>query len=89
MKDISWDTKRLFMAEINNEKEGGVSPSTLWSALDSLKQGYKPFEGFLSEFVEKELRDLIKEHGEATEVEIFLADEDWNRHSLASPYRRG
>tara|TARA_Y100000034_G_scaffold1017_1_gene1295 strand:+ start:10835 stop:11086 length:252 start_codon:yes stop_codon:yes gene_type:complete len=39
---ISPDTLRLFHAEIENERHGGVSPATLESALDSINQGYDP-----------------------------------------------
>jgi len=59
---ISKETKRFFKAEIDNEKAGGISPSTLNSALDSLEQGYEPEENFNIDLVEKELHQLINKY---------------------------
>jgi hypothetical protein len=72
--EISDDTARLFGAEVDNEDEGGVSPATLASALDSVQQGYDPrmFPGqeeWDADAVMAEIEALIKEHGEDTELE--------------------
>ncbi len=60
---ISKDTIMFFNAEIRNEKEGGISPSNLESAEDSLSQGYNPSDSCNLDIVEKEIDHLIKEHG--------------------------
>ena len=53
------------MAEIDNEADGGDSPATLKSALESLKGGYKPRPGFPVAKVEKELAALIGKRANA------------------------
>ncbi len=58
---------RLFRAEIANEREGGVAPARLWSALDSVRQGYDTGHGDDSDAIEAELEALIREHGEDME----------------------
>lgn len=84
---ISWDTKRLMMAEIDNEEEGG-SPAVLWSALDSVKQGYVPFDEADMEFVAEELEALIDFFGPRTELEDFITSGDWENRSQSGPVRR-
>lgn len=59
----------LFEQEILNEKEGGVSPATLESCLDSLEQGLTLEPRADTEAVNKELTALITKLGKHTEVE--------------------
>lgn len=68
---ISKQTLILFRAEIDNETEGGITPSTLGSALSSLEQGYEPYDNFNSEVAEKDINYLIDEHGENYLLENF------------------
>jgi hypothetical protein len=87
-------TKWTLIAEVNNEDDGGVTPSTLASALDSVEQGYNPDpdEGVTPPFVTdemmdavaKELEALIAEHGENCPLETLLTDADWNAHNDGS-----
>lgn len=72
-------TRWLFMAEIENEVDGGVSPATLGSALESLEIGYNPDSngGLDMTNTEKELNDLIKQHGEDKELEDLISNKDW------------
>ena len=62
---VSAELKRLLMAEIDNEAEGGDSPATLKSAADSLAGGYTPYDGFPVAKVKKELAALIGKRGNA------------------------
>ena len=94
---ISWETKRLLMAEIDNEKDGGASPTTLASALDSVLQGYNPDlnDRFDMGSFEAELRQLVAEHGPEALAAGFVSDSDWIRrssrlsHAMRRPQRRG
>jgi|SRR5579884_1220743 len=93
MLAISWATKRLLMAEIGNEagdsgnsrdgrsSPGGVTPTTLESALDSVSQGYEPYAGFPAEFVIEELKLLIRLHGPTFPADELLTDRDWKAHA--------
>lgn len=72
-RKTSADTERLFRAEIGNERDGGVSPATLESALDSLVQGYdpridEPGEEWDGNAVEVEIESLIEEYGGDVEL---------------------
>jgi hypothetical protein len=73
---LSCDTKRFFIDGFGNERDGCVLPATLESALESLRQGYEPFEGFNAKRVEREILQLIKEEGCDTEVSVFLENGD-------------
>lgn len=92
---ISWPTKRLLMAEVSNEHDaeagsshdgrsspGGVTPATLASALDSVRQGYEPYAGFPAAFVAEELKLLIRQHGPKYEASDLLTDRDWKYRDL-------
>lgn len=76
---LSKGLRRLFEVEIDNEHieetgcsrsgnsyPGGANPATLESCLDSLEQGLDI--GFDSQKLIKELKSLIRKHGEDTEV---------------------
>jgi len=65
------------MAEIDNESEGGVSPTTLESALDSVRQGYNPTGDMDMETVGRELEQLLDQLGPDTAAEPLLTVEDW------------
>jgi len=69
----SFATLSLFRAEINNEDHGGVSPATLGSALDSLEQGYEPYDNFNSELAGREIDNLIRMFGSDYELDNFYA----------------
>ncbi len=77
LREVSADTERLFVAEIGNERDGGVSPATLESALDSLQQGYDPRIDYVGpddneqwdgDAVESEIESLIEELGGDVEL---------------------
>ena len=74
---MTWNLKRLLMAEMDNEADGGESPTTFNSALDSLNSGYEPFDGFPMNEVKAELQTMIETHGGETNVETHLTSEDW------------
>ena len=73
---VSAELKRLLMAEIDNEADGGDSPATLKSALESLKGGYEPRPGFPVAKVKKELAALIAKKGNAR-ADRFVTDADF------------
>ena len=73
---VTSDLKRLLMAEIDNEADGGDSPATLKSAADSLAGGYTPYDGFPVAKVKKELAALIGKRGNAR-AERFVSDADF------------
>ncbi len=79
----SWALKRLLMAEIANEADGGVSPATLDSAYDSLASGYEPHEGFPAEEVRQELLSFLKKYKNAYASQ-FVTEADWLRRSKES-----
>lgn len=94
MLEISWPTKRLLMAEVLNETDeeagnsrdgrsspGGVSPATLASALDTVRQGYEPYAAFPAAFVAEELKLLIGQHGQNCPAGELLTDRDWTAHA--------
>jgi hypothetical protein len=86
--NLSWDLKRLLMAEIENEADGGEVPSTLRSCLESLQCGYAPFDGFPVSTVEAELKDLIAVHDRERSVRDLVSSADWARRAalpVASP----
>ena len=79
-------TKWTFIAEINNEVNGGDSPSTLRSALESVEFGYNPDPDNI-EFmfpVENEIRYMILNYGENKEVADFLSKADWQDYFAGS-----
>jgi len=73
---VSAELKRLLMAEIDNEADGGDSPVTLKSALESLKGGYEPRPGFPVARVKKELAALIGKRGNER-ADRFVTDADF------------
>jgi type II secretory pathway component GspD/PulD (secretin) len=81
MINLTWATKRLLMAEICNEDEGGVTPATLKSALCSVKQGYDPDpeEEFDMNKVKTQLTELIDEFGTKALAQDFIIKADWDR----------
>ncbi len=73
LREISADAARLFRAEIGNERDGGVTPATLESALDSLVQGYdpridEPGEDWDGDAVELEIESLIEQYDADVEL---------------------
>lgn len=80
MITLTWATKRLLMAEVCNEDEGGANPATLGSALDSVLQGYDPDpeEEFDMKKVESQLTELIDEFGPKAFASDFLIKADWD-----------
>jgi hypothetical protein len=77
---LSPELKRLLMAEIDNESEGGDTPATLESAAESLAGGYKPCKGYPVAKVKKELAALITEKGNAPAAR-FVSDADWKERA--------
>ena len=73
---VSDELKRLLMAEIDNETEGGDSPATLETVKASLDSGYTPCDGFPVAAVKGELEALIAKQGNAP-AERFVATADW------------
>jgi len=84
--DPSPQLESFLVAEVRNEADGGVSPTTLGSALDSLLQMPEDvLEEELSDLIvatgvdacalESELRGLIGRFGGDFEVERHLSDE--------------
>jgi len=74
---ISEGLKNFFWVEIRNEEQGGISPATLYSALDSWEQApqdvlesWTETEGKEeTDYIKKELKSLIKKHSGKTELE--------------------
>lgn len=79
--NVSWELKRLFMAEIVNEDEGGVTPATLDSTYESLESGYEPYDDFPVETVRFELLELLRHQGNGRLATSFITNEDWLRRS--------
>ena len=54
-------TRWLLIAEINNEADGGESPATVLSALESVRSGYNPDsdEQVDMEPIQRELEALV------------------------------
>jgi hypothetical protein len=74
---VSEPLKRLLMAEIDNEAEGGDSPATLGTVKDSLDGGYRPYDTFPVDKVKKELADLIERVGGTCPAKRFVTTADW------------
>jgi len=76
---ISWPTRRLLMAEIENADalDDGPHPVTLLECLESVRGGYKPYDNFPAVFVLEELKLLVGNYGGVHEAEDFLSDRDW------------
>jgi len=85
----SWPLRRLFMAEVENEADGGDAEPTLATARDSMAGGYEPYVGFAEdrdeEGIEAELAALIEWYGDDQELAALLTDDDWSRHGRCSP----
>ena len=73
----------LLMAEIDNEADGGDSPTTLETVLESLDGGYAPYDGFPVEDVKAELAALIDKFGKAP-ADRFVTEADWKARTEAS-----
>ena len=75
---ISSTLRDFFWIEIRNEREGGVSPATLDSAMDSFKQApdevRQEWTNNNAESTYKELAELIKEIGGQTELSSLTYD---------------
>jgi len=71
---LSIFARRFFEVEVRNESDGGVSPATLASALDSLEQTpdvvVHDWSGATPDVLRAELASLIGAHGS----ECSLAD---------------
>ncbi len=68
---ISNDLLAVFVAEQANEGDGGVSPSTLASTLDSINQGAYD-DGILDLNLKAEVEGLIARFGEDTDLEDLI-----------------
>ena len=75
-------TKWLLIGEINNEADGGDSPATVLSALESVRGGYNPDpdEQVDMEPVQRELEALVLSGRGGDLVESLLTDADWKEH---------
>ena len=80
---VSVSLKRLLMAEIDNEADGGDSPTTLETVLESLEGGCSPYDGFPVEDVKAELAALIDKFGKAP-ADRFVCEADWKARAEAS-----
>jgi hypothetical protein len=78
---VGWPTKRLFMAEIDNDEKGGERPATLRSAMESVGSGYKPYDDFDSELAIADIRKLSLLFGGDTTLEHFVTLKDWGRRA--------
>lgn len=78
---MNWHTKRLMMAEIDNEEKGGEKPATLRSAFESVLSGYNPDEQTFTEDDMKqvgvELTRLTDLYGNDAALENFVTAHDW------------
>lgn len=75
-------TRWLVIAEINNEADGGESPATVLSALESVRSGYNsdPDELVDIEPVQREL-ELLVLAGRGGDLAVsLLTDTDWQEH---------
>ena len=79
---VSAELKRLLMAEIDNEAEGGDSPATLETVKASLDSGYKPCDKFSVGKVKKELTGLIDRIGGTVPAKRLLTTADWESRAM-------
>ena len=87
-------TKWLLIAEINNEADGGESPTTVLSALESVRGGYNPDPDELVDMepIQRELENLVLSGQGGDLAENLLTDADWQEHEggdLQAHARRG
>ena|SRR5438552_3598512 len=75
-------TKWLLIAEINNESQGGESPATIQSALESVRGGYNPDPDELLDMnpVQRELEALVLSGRGGDLAESLLTGTDWQEH---------
>jgi hypothetical protein len=75
---VSPQARRLWRAELENERHGGVSPATLESALDSLEQWPIDDDFFptpeAKEAVRQELLSLAAKHGRKSTLDSLELD---------------
>ena len=81
MLATSWELRRLFMAEIDNEADGGESPATVATTYESVASGYMPYADFPIDEVRAELKKLIADGHEHVCATQFLTNEDWFKRS--------
>jgi len=76
-------TKWLLIAEINNEADGGESPATVRSALESVRGGYNPDPDELVDMgpIQRELENLVLAGQGGEQTESLLNDTDWQDYS--------
>jgi hypothetical protein len=76
-------TKWLLIAEINNEADGGESPATVRSALESVRGGYNPDPDELvdEEPIQRELEEMVQLGQGDDLAENLLTDADWQEYS--------
>lgn len=76
-------TKWLLIAEINNEADGGESPATVLSALESVRGGYNPDPDELVDVepIQRELEKLVLSGQGDDLAENLLTDADWQEYS--------
>ena len=77
---VSLALKRLIMAEIDNEGDGGAEPAELETIMESLDGGYTPYDGFPVTDVKAELAALIADKGKAP-PDRFVTDADWQERA--------
>jgi hypothetical protein len=75
-------TKWLLIAEINNEADGGESPATVRSALESVRGGYSPDPDELVDVgpIQRELENLLSSGQGGDLAENLLTDADWREY---------
>jgi len=75
-------TKWLLIAEINNEAEGGESPATVLSALESVRGGYSPDLDELVDMepIQRELEALVLAGRGGDLAAKLLTGTDWQEH---------
>lgn len=76
-------TKWLLIAEINNETDGGESPATVRSALESVRGGYNPDPDELVDKgpIQRELENLVLAGQGNDQAESLLTEADWQEYS--------
>lgn len=76
-------TKWLLIAEINNEADGGESPTTVLSVLESVRGGYNPDPDELVDVepIQRELENIVQASRGDNLAENLLTDADWQEYS--------
>jgi len=88
---ISWPTRRLLMAEIENTDglDDGANPATLQTCLESVQSGYEPYANFPTDFVKEEIKLLQKQFGKEYDPDELLSDRDWDARQVCNASTAG